>query len=164
MSGGSTGVFAVSGPTRRDEIAVQSTSPPGPAAEADKSQSGSATSASGRTTTLNGSGCLLVSRFGPNVRTTVRLGVTWNVVVFIAFMLAFGGAVAAKLGLAHGSPVGVAGLRVATIGAFAVVAALTIYSAVQVYLSTVLFRYATGQPTPGILAGALPWVLKTPTA
>jgi hypothetical protein len=45
---------------------------------------------------------------------------------------------------------------VALVGAVLAIGAITIASAVDVYLRTVLYRYATGRPTPGIDTGTLP--------
>jgi len=100
---------------------------------------------------------VLTSRFGSNVRATFRLGFQWSLAIFAAlivggagFALAVGGSENGSIGLEL-----VGGLLLlAGVVAFFVVSA--IYSAVSVYLRTVLFRYATGRPTPGIDASALP--------
>ena len=115
--------------------------------------------------TVRRSAHILTSRFGSNVRATFRLGVQWTLAIFAstgAAVLGFGLLSSATDGAALVQRLVGGVLLVSGVVAFFVVSA--IYSAVSVYLRTVLFRYATGRPTPGIEASALPYMYGDPAA
>jgi hypothetical protein len=108
--------------------------------------------------TVRRSSQVLTSRFGSNVRATFRLGVVWTLAMVGALGVAGVGVVMVVSGSQDGS-----GVTFEIIGAALVVAGglgffviSAVYSAVSVYLRTVLYRYATGRPTPGIDPAALP--------
>jgi hypothetical protein len=107
--------------------------------------------------TVRRSAQILTSRFGSNVRATFRLGLQWTLAILGAMLVAGVGVALVAAGSGGGGIVleMVGGLLVLT-GIVAVFVLSAIYSAVSVYLRTVLFRYATGRPTPGIDPSALP--------
>jgi hypothetical protein len=97
------------------------------------------------------------ARFGTNVRATVRLGAQWVLVMVGLVVLAGFGLLVLVRGASVHSAVGVG------LGGLIVVAAIVglfvgsaIWSAVGAYLRTVLYRYATGRPVPGIDPRTLP--------
>jgi hypothetical protein len=107
--------------------------------------------------TVRRSAQILTSRFGTNVRATFRLGFQWTMAMLGALLVVgVGVALVAAGNRAGGIVLEVVGglLVVAGVVAFFVISA--VYAAVSVYLRTVLFRYATGRPTPGIDPSALP--------
>jgi hypothetical protein len=107
--------------------------------------------------TVRRSAQILTSRFGTNVRATFRLGFRWTMAMLGALLVVgVGVALVAAGNRAGGVVLEVVGglLAVAGVVAFFVISA--VYAAVSVYLRTVLFRYATGRPTPGIDPSALP--------
>jgi Family of unknown function (DUF6159) len=113
--------------------------------------------------TVRRSAQILTSRFGSNVRATFRLGFQWTAALIGAILVVVIGV--ATVGSANGQVAAqlVGGLLVA-IGVVAFFVISAIYAAVSVYLRTVLYRYATGRPTPGIDASALPPMFPTPSA
>jgi Family of unknown function (DUF6159) len=107
--------------------------------------------------TVRRSAQILTSRFGTNVRATFRLGFQWTMAMLGALLVVGVGVALVAAGNRAGGVVleVVGGLLVVTgVIAFFVISA--VYAAVSVYLRTVLFRYATGRPTPGIDPSALP--------
>jgi hypothetical protein len=107
--------------------------------------------------TVRRSAQILTSRFGSNVRATFRLGFQWTMAMLGALLVVGVGVALIAAGSGAGGVVLelVGGLLVvAGVVAFFVISA--IYAAVSVYLRTVLFRYATGRPTPGVDPSALP--------
>ena len=115
------------------------------------------TEGSGPVASIRTSAKVLIAKFGPNVRATVQLGVAFTVVCCVA-----GGFAVVGFGVLftnrHDGITGVTvfGGMVAALGTLVLVICLTVGSAVDVYLRTVLYRYATGRPTPGIDPAALP--------
>ena len=110
--------------------------------------------------TIRRSSHILTSRFGSNVRATVRLGLIFLGLYLLLFVLGFTGLLAAFDGVkAHNSittATGVLLVVAAIVGGFLVSA---VGSAIGAYLRTVLYRYATGLPTPGIDPRVLPPML-----
>lgn len=114
--------------------------------------------------TIKRSSHVLTSKFGSNVRATVRLGVIYILLwlgVFAVGMLglfAFVEGTTKREALTTGS--GIALILTALVGGFIVSAC---WQATSVYLRTVLYRYATGRPTPGVGQWVLPPMLGGPT-
>ena len=114
--------------------------------------------------TIQRSSEILRSKFGSNVRATVRLGVTWTLAMVAALAVAgIGGWLlltsAPRAYAAHNL-----GWMLLVIGVVAVFVVSAIWSAVSAYLKTVLYRYAVGLPTPGINPFDLPSMLPPPQA
>lgn len=113
--------------------------------------------------TIRRSGSVLTSKFGSNVRATIRLGIVYILLWFAVFavslmgLFAFVDGVRTHEGLTTGS--GLVMIVVALVGGFVVMAC---WQATSVYLRTVLYRYATGLPTPGVGAWVLPPLLGGP--
>jgi len=107
--------------------------------------------------TIKRSSHVLTSRFGSNVRATVRLGLIFLGIYFLLFVLGFAGLLAAYDGIQARNSLtiatGVLLIVAAVMGGFVVSA---VGSAIGAYLRTVLYRYATGQSTPGIDPRLLP--------
>jgi hypothetical protein len=110
--------------------------------------------------TIRRSSHILTSRFGSNVRATVRLGLIFLGIYVLLFALGFIGLLAAFDGAKAHSTVtlatGVLLVVAAVVGGFVVSA---VGSAIGAYLRTVLYRYASGLPTPGIDPRVLPPML-----
>ena len=115
------------------------------------------TEGSGPWPTIQQSSRLMVEKFGTNVRSTVRLGFTFGLLMLATVALTVGaGYVAATAWDGEVNATVIIASVFAVIGAVAFVALATLYSALGMYLRTVLYRYATGRPTPGIDASVLP--------
>ena len=102
---------------------------------------------------------ILSARFGSNVRAGFRLGFQWVAAALGAVLVAFIGVLMVVAGSTTGSTSAVLvvlGVLVALAGVLGVFVVSAIYSAVGAYLRTVLYRYATGLPTPGIDPALLP--------
>jgi hypothetical protein len=107
--------------------------------------------------TVRRSAQILTSRFGSNVRATFRLGFQWTLAMLGALVVAGVGVAMVVAGNTDSSlGIEIAGGLLALSGVVAFFVTAAIYSAVSVYLRTVLFRYATGRPTPGIDPSVLP--------
>jgi hypothetical protein len=110
--------------------------------------------------TIRRSSHILTSRFGSNVRATVRLGLIFLGLGLVLFVVGFVGLLAAFDGAkAHNTATlmtGVLLIVAAIVGGFVVSA---VGQAVGAYLRTVLYRYASGLPTPGIDPRVLPPML-----
>ena len=100
---------------------------------------------------------VLSARFGTNVRAAVRFGIEWFLIyVGIAAVAAFG-VVVLLTGLARHQAVGVVlGGILVVAGVVGLFVASAFQQALSAYLRTVLYRYATDRPIPGISAGVLP--------
>lgn len=113
--------------------------------------------------TIKRSGHVLTSKFGSNVRATVRLGIVYILLWLAVFavgllgLFAFVDGVRGNEGLTTGT--GLVMIVVALVGGFVVMAC---WQATSVYLRTVLYRYATGLPTPGVGTWVLPPMLGGP--
>ncbi len=113
--------------------------------------------------TIKRSGNVLTSRFGSNVRATLRLGVAYVVLWLGVLAVGLLGVFALvdgtrnREGLTTGS--GIVLIVVAIVGGFVVMAC---WQATSVYLRTVLYRYANGLPTPGVGQWVLPPLLGGP--
>ncbi len=114
--------------------------------------------------TIKRSGEVLTSRFGSNVRATIRLGITYVLLWIGVFAVGLLGVFALvdgvrkHEGLTTGS--GIVMIVVALVGGFVVMAC---WQATSVYLRTVLYRYANGLSTPGVGQWVLPPLLGGPT-
>lgn len=113
--------------------------------------------------TIRRSGTLLTTKFGTNVRATARLGVIyillWLGIVAVGMtgMYTFIDGVRRDSAIATGS--GITMMLAAIVGGFV---AMACWQATAVYLRTVLYRYATGRPTPGVGQWVLPPLLGGP--
>jgi hypothetical protein len=110
--------------------------------------------------TIQRSAQILKERFGTNVRATVRLGLQWVLVMVGLVLLAVFGVVVLITGSSRHQSVGVAlGVLIVVLAVGGLFLASAVWSAVGAYLRTVLYRYATGLPIPGIDARLLPPLL-----
>lgn len=108
-------------------------------------------------TAVKRSGQILVARFGSNVRAGFRLGIQWFLAMFAAIVVVMVGVGMAVGGASDSQPLFlILGVLVALAGVIGLFVAIAIYAAVGAYLRTVLYRYATGLPTPGIDPAYLP--------
>lgn len=115
--------------------------------------------------TVKRSAHVLTSRFGSNARATLRFGVVVILVWLGLFAMGMVGIYGVYDGSTHrnGVTLAIGGLLlvVAVLGGFI---ASAVVSALSAYLRTVLYRYATGLPTPGIDPWVLPPLLPEPPA
>jgi len=106
--------------------------------------------------TVQRSAQILKERFGTNVRATMRLGVQWFLVMAGLVLVAAFGVVVLVTGTSRHQSAGVLlGAVIVVLAVAGLFLASAVWSAVGAYLRTMLYRYATGQPIPGID----PWVL-----
>jgi hypothetical protein len=103
---------------------------------------------------------VLSARFGTNVRATVRFGIEWLLVYVGIVAVGLFGVVVLLAGVSRHQAMGLVlgGILVvaAVVGMFV---ASAFQQALSAYLRTVLYRYATDLPIPGISTGALPPML-----
>lgn len=114
--------------------------------------------------TIKRSSHVLTSKFGSNVRATLRLGVVYILLWLGVFAVGVLGLYAVVDGSRQGNAItmlaGAVMILTALVGGFVVNAC---WQATSVYLRTVLYRYATGRPTPGVGQWVLPPMLGGPT-
>ena len=104
------------------------------------------------------SGELFKQRWGKVTRGGVRFGILFLGWMLLGIAVLVGGIVAAASGH-HNTAVVIGGLALAAAGLLIVVAVSIYASVVQVYLRTILYRFATGQSVPDLgvdLAAAFP--------
>ena len=100
---------------------------------------------------------VLSTRFGTNVRATVRFGLEWLLVYVGIIAVAAFGVVVLLTGVSRHQAMGlVLGVVIVLIGVVGLFVASAFQQALSAYLRTVLYRYATDRPIPGISAGVLP--------
>jgi len=103
---------------------------------------------------------VLSARFGTNVRATVRFGLEWLLVYVGIIAVAAFGVVVLLTGVSRHQAMGlVLGGVIVLIGVVGLFVASAFQQALGAYLRTVLYRYATDQPIPGISAFVLPPML-----
>jgi hypothetical protein len=114
--------------------------------------------------TLQRSAQILKERFGTNVRATVRLGVQWFLVMVGLVLVGAFGVVVLVTGTSRHQSAGVLlGAVIVVLAVAGLFLASAVWSAVGAYLRTMLYRYATGQPIPGIDPRVLPPLLPVAT-
>jgi hypothetical protein len=106
--------------------------------------------------TIRRSSQILTSRFGSNVRATVRLGLTWGLAMFGTLALAMLGGWLLLTSAPRAYAMHNLGVLLVVVGGIAFVVVSAMWSALSAYLRTVLYRYAVGLATPGIDASELP--------
>jgi hypothetical protein len=97
----------------------------------------------GPVSALKESSSLLKARFGTVVRSSIRFGITYLGWMILA-MVVLGA------GIALVGPAPALGIPVAVIGFGALMVVGALISTVGMYLRTILYRFATDQPLPGI--------------
>ena len=103
---------------------------------------------------------VLSTRFGTNVRATVRFGLEWLLVYVGIIAVAAFGVVVLMTGVSRHQAMGlVLGVVIVLIGVVGLFVASAFQQALSAYLRTVLYRYATDQPIPGISTFVLPTML-----
>jgi hypothetical protein len=110
--------------------------------------------------TVQRSSQVLKDRFGTNVRATVRLGLQWVLAMVGLVLLAAFGVLVLVTGTSRHQSAGVLlGGLIVVLAVAGLFLASAVWSAVGAYLRTVLYRYATGRPIPGIDPRVLPPLL-----
>ena len=110
--------------------------------------------------TVQRSAQILKERFGTNVRATVRLGLQWVLAMIGLVLLAAFGALVLVTGTSRHQSAGVLlGVLIVVLAVVGLFLASAVWSAVGAYLRTMLYRYATGRPIPGIDPRVLPPLL-----
>ena len=103
---------------------------------------------------------VLTTRFGTNVRATLRFGIEWFLIYLGIIAVGGFGVVVLLTGVSRHQAMGLVlgGILVlaAVIGLFV---ASAFQQALSAYLRTVLYRYASGRPVPGISTFVLPQLL-----
>ena len=103
---------------------------------------------------------VLSTRFGTNVRATVRFGLEWLLVYVGIIAVAAFGVVVLMTGVSRHQAMGlVLGVVIVLVGVVGLFVASAFQQALSAYLRTVLYRYATDQPIPGISTFVLPTML-----
>ena len=103
---------------------------------------------------------VLSTRFGTNVRATVRFGLEWLLVYVGIIAVAAFGVVVLLTGVSRHQAMGlVLGVVIVLIGVVGLFVASAFQQALSAYLRTVLYRYATDLPIPGISTEVLPPML-----
>ena len=107
--------------------------------------------------TVRRSASIVKNTFGRTIRSQIRLSWVWAVAMVAAMLVAAYGAGAVAVGVDTADPIEIAGgALVALVGVLVFLFACVTSSALTAYLTTVLFRYATGLPVPGIDPADLP--------
>jgi hypothetical protein len=99
----------------------------------------------GPVATVKRSSAVLTQRFGTVARGMVRFGLLFAGWTIAALVLVVGGVL-----LAAKTPVVALGVVLAVVGAVLLVGISLYASVVNLYLRTVIFRFATGRPTPDL--------------
>lgn len=90
---------------------------------------------------------LIKSNWGTSLRTTLRFGVVQFVLTMVPVLVAVVGAVALSSGSTAGTAIGVV-LILAAIAGFLALA--MVFAAIGSYARALIYRFASGQPVPGI--------------
>jgi hypothetical protein len=107
--------------------------------------------------TVRRSATMVKRYFGPTIRSEFRLSLVWVLAMIGGIAVAVYGAGAVVVGIDTADPIEVAvGAMVSAIGLLIFLFSCVTSSALTAYLNTVLFRYATGRPVPGIDPAHLP--------
>jgi len=103
---------------------------------------------------------VLTTRFGTNVRATLRFGIEWFLIYLGIVAVAGFGVVVLLTGVSRHQAMGLVlgGILVAA-GVVGLFVASAFQQALGAYLRTVLYRYASGRPVPGISTFVLPQLL-----
>ncbi len=102
---------------------------------------------------------ILRTRFGTNVRATIRLGLVWTLALLGTLVVAGYGAWLLFTSGPRAYAAHNLGVMLLVLGGVAFFVVSAVWSAVSAYLRTVLYRYAVGLPTPGIDPRELPSLL-----
>lgn len=100
------------------------------------------------------------NQFGTLIRSSVRLSAPWIAAMVVAGIVTAGGIVAFAVGVDDGSPAPILFGAILMVGggaAFFFCSATS--SALSAYLDTLLYRYSTGQPVPGVDPRDMPYML-----
>jgi hypothetical protein len=100
----------------------------------------------GPVTAVKRSAAVLKQTWGTSIRTTLRFGLIAIVLWLPAIALAVIGVVL----LGRGTGADAVGITLIAIGVLAMVALAVVFSAIAAYARALVYRYAVGQPTPGI--------------
>jgi hypothetical protein len=107
------------------------------------------------------SALLVKEQLGLTVRTVVRFYLPWVIVTF-ASVLVIAGGLFAFVDYRHDVPTwSAAGLIVALLGALGLFGAITVQTAADAFLNTILYRHASGLPVSGVDSYELP-ILSNP--
>jgi hypothetical protein len=90
---------------------------------------------------------LLRHTWGTSLRSTIRIGFT-QLLFFVPAVLTI---VIGVLAIASGSSLAITiGIVVVVVGVLALLAVVMVFSAIVTYARTLIYRYATGRPVPGV--------------
>lgn len=107
--------------------------------------------------TVRRSATMVRDTFGPTVRSNVRMAVPWIVAQVVALLVGISGVIALVIGVEDADlTTALVGAGFAVVGGVAFFFTAAISQALTAYLNTMLYRYATGQPIPGINPADLP--------
>lgn len=107
--------------------------------------------------TVRRSARMVRDTFGPTVRSNVRMALPWIVAQVVAVLVAVSGGVCLVVGVQeHHLTLALVGALLAAVFGVAFFFTAAVSQALTAYLNTMLYRYATGQPIPGIDPGQLP--------
>lgn len=107
--------------------------------------------------TVRRSAGLVRDTFAVSVRSNVRLALPWTAAMVVAAVVLVGGGACLSIGLdAHRFDLVVDGGAAIVVGWVVLCVTGAVSTALSAYLSTLLFRYATGRPVPGLDPADLP--------
>jgi hypothetical protein len=100
----------------------------------------------GPVTAVKRSATVLRQTYGTSIRTTLRFGLIALVLWLPAIALAVVGVVL----LGRGTGADALGIALIAVGVLAMVVLAVVFSAIGAYARALIYRYAVGQPTPGV--------------
>ncbi|HUZ38848.1 MAG TPA: DUF6159 family protein [Streptosporangiaceae bacterium] len=107
--------------------------------------------------TLRRSAAMVKGTFGATIRSNIRLAAPWVIAMVVSLIVAVAGVVAIAVGVSgHLTGTALLGGAIAVVGGVSFFFTCVTSAALSAYLHTMLFRYATGQPIPGIDPADLP--------
>lgn len=107
--------------------------------------------------TLRRSAAMVKGTFGATIRSNIRLAAPWVIAMIVSLIVAVAGVVTIAAGVSgHRTGTALLGGAIAVVGGVSFFFTCVTSAALSAYLHTMLFRYATGQPIPGIDPADLP--------
>lgn len=107
--------------------------------------------------TLRRSATMVRDTFGTTLRSNIRLAVPWVIGMIVALIAAVTGVIIMIVGVNdHQAGTALTGAAFAVVGGVSFFFTVVTSAALSAYLNTMIFRYANGQPIPGINPADLP--------